>query len=87
MKVLHPENQAVAPIAPAVTVTPEPVTYTAEKLATEAHARNPDYPGYEAVRELYEQYLKLGRQYADLAAQVEQLKHELQAVRGSMNNG
>ena len=87
MKVLHPENQAVAPIAPAVTVTPESVTYTAEKLAIEAHARNPDYPGYEAVREMYGEYLKLARQYNDLATQVEQLKHELQAVRGSMNNG
>ena len=69
----------VAPVqAPAI---------AAAVMATAAHDRNPQYPGYEAVRELYDEYLKLGRQYNDLAAQVEMLKHELQAVRGSVNNG
>ena len=76
--------------APPPTVTaaqPVPVIDKAAALATEARVRNPQYPGFEAVRDLYDQYLKLSRQYEDLATQVEQLKHELQVVRGSVTNG
>ena len=88
MKQLHTDAPlAPTPVAPAPAAAVNPVVSPAAVMATAAHDRNPQYPGYEAVRELYDEYLKLGRQYNDLATQVEQLKHELQVVRGSVNNG
>ena len=86
MKQLHTDAPP-SPAPPPTVTAAQPVPDKAAALATEAHARNPQYPGFEAVRDLYDQYLKLSRQYEDLATQVEQLKHELQVVRGSVNNG
>lgn len=88
MKQLHPDTSpAPTPAAPVPVAVVSPPMSQAAAMATAAHDRNPQYPGFEAVRDLYDQYLKLSRQYEDLATQVEQLKHELQVVRGSMNNG
>ncbi len=59
MKQLHtdtpqPLNSAAAYAAPA---QPDPVIDKATALAAQAHVRNPRYPGFEAVRDLYDQYL------------------------------
>jgi hypothetical protein len=70
------------------TVESDAIAAGAAQSALDAAARSPEYPGYEAVRDLYESYLRLSRRYDDLAALVESLKNDLADTRrGASNNG
>lgn len=73
---------------PALPETPDATALEAADAAQAAAARQPEFPGYEAVRDLYESFLRLSRQYEDLAGVVEQLKNELADMRrGAVSNG
>ena len=74
-----PPEMADVPASPAV---------EAAFLAADAATRNPEFPGYEAVRELYESFLRVNRRVDDLAGMVEALKNELADIRrGAVSNG
>jgi hypothetical protein len=60
----------------------------AADMTTAAETRSPEFPGYEAVQELYGFYLSLGRKYVGMASDLESIKQDIGDIRrGMVNNG
>ena len=76
-------NEVVADV-PVSTNTDEQDALTATSAALDAAERNPEYPGFQAVRDLYESNLKLARLYEAVMVQYELLRGELAQLRAKV---